>query len=60
MKTFYRIASAENGDVLFKKRKIAKAYHWWLRENGLVSQTIITSEQSSGVEWTDFKTSGTL
>jgi hypothetical protein len=34
MKTFYRIASTENGDVLLKKRKIAKAYRWWLRENG--------------------------
>lgn len=34
MKTIYRITSKEVGDVLLKKRKIAKAYRWWLRENG--------------------------
>jgi hypothetical protein len=34
MKTIYRITSKETGDVLLKKRKIAKAYRWWLRENG--------------------------
>jgi hypothetical protein len=28
------ITSKEVGDVLLKKRKIAKAYRWWLRENG--------------------------
>jgi hypothetical protein len=34
MKTIYMITSKEIGDVLLKKRKIAKAYRWWLRENG--------------------------
>jgi hypothetical protein len=34
MKTIYLITSKEIGDVLLKKRKIAKAYRWWLRENG--------------------------
>jgi len=35
MKTFYRITSTETGTVLLKRRKIAKALRWWLRENGL-------------------------
>jgi predicted RNA-binding protein YlqC (UPF0109 family) len=34
MKTFYRISSEETGKVLLKRRKIAKALRWWLRENG--------------------------
>jgi len=34
MKTFYRVTSDETGAILFKKRKIAKAYRRWLRENG--------------------------
>jgi len=34
MRTFYRIYSKEIGEVLLKKRKIAKALRWWLRENG--------------------------
>jgi hypothetical protein len=34
MKTIYLITSKEIGDVLLKKRKIAKAYRWWLRDNG--------------------------
>jgi hypothetical protein len=34
MKAIYRITIKEVGDVLLKKRKIAKAYRWWLRENG--------------------------
>jgi hypothetical protein len=34
MKTVYRIVSNEHGEVLLKKRKIAKAFRWWLRENG--------------------------
>jgi aspartyl/asparaginyl-tRNA synthetase len=36
MKTIYRITSKETGEVFLKKRKIAKAYRWWLRENGFV------------------------
>jgi hypothetical protein len=36
MKTFYRISSKEIGTVLLKRRKIAKALRWWLRENGFV------------------------
>ncbi len=34
MKTFYRITSNEIGTVLLRRRKIAKALRWWLRENG--------------------------
>jgi hypothetical protein len=34
MKTIYRVTSKEVGDVFLKRRKIAKAYRWWLRENG--------------------------
>jgi hypothetical protein len=36
MKTFYRISSDELGTVLIRRRKIAKALRWWLRENGKV------------------------
>jgi hypothetical protein len=36
MKTFYRITSKETGTVLLKRRKIAKALRWWLREKGFV------------------------
>jgi hypothetical protein len=35
MKTIYCITSKENGDILLKKRKIAKAFRWWLRKNGI-------------------------
>jgi len=35
MKTLYRITSKETGTVLLKRRKIAKALRWWLRENGV-------------------------
>jgi hypothetical protein len=34
MKTFYKITSTETGTVLLRRRKIAKALRWWLRENG--------------------------
>jgi len=34
MKTFYRITSEELGTVMLRRRKIAKALRWWLRENG--------------------------
>lgn len=34
MKTHYRINSVEIGEVFLKRRKIAKALRWWLRENG--------------------------
>jgi hypothetical protein len=34
MRTFYRVTSEETGTVLLKRRKIAKALRWWLRENG--------------------------
>ena len=33
MRTLYRIASNEHGVFLLKKRKVAKAFRWWLREN---------------------------
>ena len=35
MKTFYQIASNETGTVILRRRKIAKALRWWLRENGI-------------------------
>jgi hypothetical protein len=34
MRTFYQINSHETGEILLKRRKIAKALRWWLRENG--------------------------
>jgi hypothetical protein len=34
MKTIYRVTTSETGEVLLKKRKIAKAFRRWLRENG--------------------------
>ena len=34
MKTFYRVTSNETGAILLKRRKISKAFRWWLRENG--------------------------
>lgn len=34
MKVIYQISSEITGDVLLKRRKIAKALRWWLRENG--------------------------
>jgi hypothetical protein len=36
MRTFYRISSTETGTGLLKRRTIAKAYRWWLRENGFL------------------------
>jgi hypothetical protein len=35
MKMVYRITSNEIGEVFLKKRKIAKAFRRWLRENGI-------------------------
>jgi len=34
MRTIYRISSKETGEIILKRRKIAKALRWWLRENG--------------------------
>jgi len=34
VKTFYQITSNETGTVTLKRRRIAKALRWWLRENG--------------------------
>jgi hypothetical protein len=34
MKTFYQITSKETGVIMLRRRKIAKAFRWWLRENG--------------------------
>jgi hypothetical protein len=36
MRTYYKIISNDKGTILLKRRKIAKAYRWWLRENGVV------------------------
>lgn len=35
MKTFYQITSKETGVIMLRRRKIAKAFRWWLRENGV-------------------------
>jgi hypothetical protein len=43
MKTIYQIKSDEFGTVLLKKRKIAKALRWWLREKGIIYQYIYFS-----------------
>lgn len=40
MKIFYQITSNEFGTVLLKKRKIAKAFRWWLRRNGFAYRYI--------------------
>jgi hypothetical protein len=34
MKAVYHIKSTVTGSVKLKRRKIAKALRWWLRENG--------------------------
>jgi hypothetical protein len=36
MKIIFQITSPETGRVLIRRRKIAKALRWWLRENGIV------------------------
>jgi hypothetical protein len=36
MKTLYQINSNAIGEVVLKRRKIAKALRWWLRENGYI------------------------
>lgn len=38
MKTLYHITSWETGTVVLKRRKIAKALRWWLREHGFTFQ----------------------
>jgi hypothetical protein len=40
MKIFYQITAKEIGVVLLKRRKIAKALRWWLRENGITYNSI--------------------
>jgi hypothetical protein len=35
MKMIFQITSPETGKVLIRRRKIAKALRWWLRENGI-------------------------
>ncbi|HNY53837.1 MAG TPA: hypothetical protein PK727_10520 [Bacteroidales bacterium] len=35
MRTIYRISSQELGTVMLRRRKIAKAFRRWLRENGV-------------------------
>ncbi len=36
MRTTYRISAKEIGTIYLKRRKIAKALRWWLRENGIL------------------------
>ncbi|HNR42850.1 MAG TPA: hypothetical protein PKL65_11510 [Bacteroidales bacterium] len=38
MKPFYQIESEETGTVILRRRRIAKALRWWLRENGCAFQ----------------------
>jgi hypothetical protein len=35
MKAIYQISSKETGLVFIRRRKIAQALCWWLRENGI-------------------------
>jgi hypothetical protein len=36
MKVVFQITSKETGMVMIRRRKIAKALRWWLRERGIV------------------------
>ncbi|MBG0858661.1 MAG: hypothetical protein IQL11_04095 [Bacteroidales bacterium] len=36
MKVIYQIKSEETGKVLIRRRKIARALRWWLREKRLI------------------------
>lgn len=36
VKVLFQITSNETGKVLIRRRKIAKALRWWLREKGIV------------------------
>jgi hypothetical protein len=36
MKVLFQITSKETGKVVIRRRKIAKALRWWLRERGIV------------------------
>jgi hypothetical protein len=36
MKIIFQITSPETGKVVIRRRKIAKALRWWLREQGIV------------------------
>jgi len=35
MKALYQIQSEETGTIFLRRRKIAKALRWWLREHGI-------------------------
>jgi hypothetical protein len=48
MRTFYRISAQEVGTVLLRRRKIAKALRWWLRENGFTYHILTFSDSLSG------------
>jgi hypothetical protein len=42
MKAFYQITAKEIGTISIRRRKIAKALRWWLREHGYTyTNTII-------------------
>jgi hypothetical protein len=36
MKAHFQITSDEIGTVLLRRRRIAKALRWWLRQNGFI------------------------
>jgi len=35
LKAIYQFQSEATGRILIKRRRIAKALRWWLRENGI-------------------------
>jgi len=35
VKILFQITSPETGKVLIRRRKIARALRWWLRDNGI-------------------------
>jgi hypothetical protein len=47
MKTFYQITTKETGVVILRRRKIAKAFRWWLRENGFDCQSAHCTKYST-------------
>jgi hypothetical protein len=52
MKTIYKISSEETGTILIRRRKIAKAFRWWLRDNGFNfkhSYSTVDSDSKNGL-----------
>jgi hypothetical protein len=47
MKAHFLITSDEFGTVLLRRRRIAKALRWWLRQNGFKYKHNFTANRSS-------------